>query len=80
MFMMTYKLKVLKQELRFWNKEIFGDVYIRVQEARHKLEDIQLSIALNDVTEDNLSLEAEAKLEVLNVVNYQIWCNRAETK
>jgi hypothetical protein len=41
MFILTQKLKMLKDKLRVWNKTCFGNVHENVVSAEHKLQQIQ---------------------------------------
>ena len=54
MFILNQKLKTLKQNLKIWNKMVFGNVNILVKEAEQKLVSIQADIDINGVSDSLL--------------------------
>lgn len=61
MFILSHKLKLLKTELKVWNKESFGDVNLKVERAMCLVDDIQAKIA-NEGFQDSLhDLEVAAQ-------------------
>jgi len=44
MFILNQKLKILKQNLKIWNKNVFSNVHMLVKNAKQKLDDIQNEI------------------------------------
>jgi hypothetical protein len=65
MFILSKKLKLLKDKLKVWNKECFGNIHESVAEAEQKLHDIQNQIQISGSSEALLSQEklASATLE-----------------
>ncbi|KAK2416761.1 hypothetical protein QL285_039128 [Trifolium repens] len=47
MFILTRKLKILKEQLKSWNKDVFGNVHSYVKVAEDDLAQIQNQIQLN---------------------------------
>ncbi|XP_068503978.1 uncharacterized protein [Phaseolus vulgaris] len=45
------KLKILKGDLKIWNKEVFGNVYTRKKEILQEIEDLDCMDCLNDLNE-----------------------------
>lgn len=48
MFILTTKLKVLKEKLKIWNKDGFGNVHEVVQLAEQNLNHLKFPFSLND--------------------------------
>lgn len=44
LFVLSSKLKILKDKLKIWNKEVFGNIHSYVNEAEKKLEKVQEQI------------------------------------
>jgi len=57
MFILSQKLKMLKEALKLWNKNTFGDVHSQVTLAYKDLDEIQLKIDTNGCTDILLNLE-----------------------
>ena len=55
------KIKNLKEKLKVWNKEVFGNVQIFVQDAEKKLTDIQDDIDKNGATNSLLNMQKQAQ-------------------
>lgn len=60
MFVMTRKLKALKIHLQEWNKEVFGNVNNKVEQAQNSLEAVQVDILVNGMIVDCFLAEVEA--------------------
>lgn len=56
------KLIALKTELKSWNKEIFGNVQVKVEQAMLKVEEIQSLISENGYSDPLHSKEIEAQI------------------
>lgn len=41
MFILSQKLKMLKLELKTWNKVVFGDVHLKVEQAQREVDLLQ---------------------------------------
>jgi hypothetical protein len=65
MFVLSKKLKLLKEKLKIWNKECFGNVHDYVVSAEQHLQLIQDQIQINGATDDLLNDEllAQKKFE-----------------
>ena len=57
-FGLAYKLKTLKQNLKVWNKEIFGHLKIRISEADQAVLDGQQALDANPSKANLLELKA----------------------
>ena len=55
MQILSQKLKRLKEELKVWNKNIFGDIHKQVKKSVDKLDHIQHSINIVGGTDDLLN-------------------------
>jgi hypothetical protein len=71
MYVLTKKLKILKEKLKCWNKESFGNVHDFVSSAEAKLHQIQNLIQLNGQSEALLEEEKQAHLEFEEAFNRQ---------
>ncbi|XP_019432044.1 PREDICTED: uncharacterized protein LOC109339110 [Lupinus angustifolius] len=69
MFILSQKLKLLKKELRTWNKTVFGNVHDRVKNASALLDSVQN--LLNDLGQipDLIDQEAIAQRELLDALS-----------
>jgi hypothetical protein len=79
MFILTKKLKLLKEKLKIWNKECFGNVHDYVVSAEQNLQSIQSQIQNNGPSDDLLNIECEAhkKLEDALSRQEQFWQEKA---
>ena len=64
MFVMNKKLKFLKEKLKTWNRNIFGNVHANVTVAEQKLQDIQKLIEDTSYTEFLMNQEKSLQLEL----------------
>lgn len=64
MFILIQKLKALKQELKLWNRHVFGDVHIKVNEALEAVKLIQEQIASSDFSESLHEQELKAQMDL----------------
>jgi len=69
MFVLSKKLKVLKEKLKVWNKTCFGDVHNIVRDTEQKVQLIQAQIQTNGQTETLLDEEKLALKEYEEVLN-----------
>ncbi|KAF1887608.1 hypothetical protein Lal_00040662 [Lupinus albus] len=65
MFILSQKLKNLKIVLKDWNKNIFGDVHLRVQNALANVDQIQNQISVAGPSSQLLDDEADAQQSLL---------------
>jgi hypothetical protein len=82
MFVLSKKLKILKEKLKCWNKESFGNVHDFVTSAETKLQRVQQQNQLNGQTEELLEEEKHAHIvfeEALNKQEY-FWKEKANLK
>lgn len=79
MFVLSKKLKVLKEKLKIWNKTCFGDVHKLVRDTEQKVQLIQDQIQTNGHTDTLLEEENLALREYEDALNRQevFWKERA---
>jgi ribonuclease HI len=79
MFILSQKLKILKDKLKFWNKNCFGDVHELVTTAETNLQQIQHQIQSNGPTDLLLNDEIEAHKNLEDALNKQecFWQEKA---
>ncbi|MCH79620.1 RNA-directed DNA polymerase (Reverse transcriptase), partial [Trifolium medium] len=71
MFILSKKLKILKDKLKIWNTESFGNVHALVNNAEHKLQHIQEQIQQNGHSDTLLADEKLASNEYEEALNKQ---------
>jgi hypothetical protein len=79
MFVLSKKLKLLKEKLKIWNKECFGNVHDYVVSAEQHLQLIQDQIQINGATDDLLNDELSAQKKFEDSLNRQecFWQEKA---
>jgi hypothetical protein len=79
---LSQKLKVLKGELKTWNKNVFGDINKEVANAVAKLDMIQQCISTDGCTETLMLQENKAKidLEKALVIEEAFWHEKSRVK
>jgi hypothetical protein len=79
MFILSKKLKFLKDRLKNWNKDCFGNVHSLVNTAEMKLQQIQDQIQLNGHTDNLLHEERVASTMYEEALNKQeaFWQEKA---
>ena len=82
MYVLASKLRALKQELRNWNKSVFGDVNLVVEEAFADLDNIQQKISDLGPTDDRLKREADIDSRLHSALAHQekFYCDKARVK
>lgn len=82
MFILSQKLKMLKEALKLWNKNTFGDVHSQVTLAYKDLDEIQLKIDTNGCTDILLDQEKNAQLNLENALNQEesFWHEKSKVK
>jgi hypothetical protein len=82
MYILTRKLKLLKEKLKSWNKETFGNVHDYVITPETKLQQIQSIIQLNGHSEALFEEERLAHMEFEEALNRQeaFWKEKANLK
>ncbi|GAU41845.1 hypothetical protein TSUD_177560 [Trifolium subterraneum] len=80
MYILSQKLKTLKEKLNAWNKENFGNVHDYVFNAKQNLHQIQDKIQLHGHTDDLLSEEKIASLIYEEALNREevFWQEKAK--
>ena len=80
MFVLNRKLKILKERLKIWNKESFGNVHEFVTSAEQKLQLIQAQIQTNGNSDALLLEEKEAHKVLEEALNRQecFWQEKAK--
>jgi len=69
MFILNQKLKNLKHKLKFWNKNVFGNINTLVKEAEQKLISIQADIDINGASEALLGNQKSAQIDFEKALN-----------
>jgi hypothetical protein len=79
MYVLSRKLKLLKEKLKLWNKDCFRNVHAAVTTAEQKLQEIQADIQLNGLSDDILNAELVAHKEFEVALNRQecFWQEKA---
>jgi len=82
MYILTTKLKILKNKLKQWNKEVFGNIHNHVNEAGKNLADIQQQIDTNGHSDDLMNAEKLAQLKLDDALNKQevFWKEKARMR
>lgn len=62
MFVLARKLKLLKAELKVWNKTVFGDVNQKVELAQTDLDSFQHQLDLTGYTDTLIASEEKAQM------------------
>lgn len=69
MFVLSNKLKALKDKLKDWNHNIFGNVHVLVKEADNKLDGIQSLIDNHGMTDDLLEQQKTTQINLEDALN-----------
>jgi hypothetical protein len=79
MYILNTKLKRLKDKLKIWNKEIFGNVHEYVKDAEQKLQVIQAQIQNDGITDDLMDLEKSAQCNLDKALDrqHEFWKEKA---
>ena len=64
MYILTKKLKTLKDKLKVWNKDTFGNVHDYVKNAKSKLSLLQHQINIDGPFDNLLNLEKQAQTDL----------------
>jgi len=71
MFVLSHKLKLLKNKLKPWNKDIFGNIHAYVDDAEAKLAEIQNQINILGHSDTLLNEEKLAQADLDQALNKQ---------
>jgi len=79
MFILSTKLKNLKNELKIWNKQVFGNIHSQVSDAEANLANIQSLIQTSGHTDQLQNQENLAHLQLDDALNKQhiFWQEKA---
>lgn len=79
MFVLAQKLRNLKDELRIWNKNIFGNVHHKVIIAQESLDSIQKQTSEVDYSNSLHDLELKAQVDLNQALHFQerFWREKA---
>jgi hypothetical protein len=82
MYILNQKLKLLKLELKSWNKDCFGNVHDQVSQAVDKLDKVQEEINTRGGSDELFDMEKQAKLNLETALNIEeiFWREKARTK
>ncbi|XP_058784766.1 uncharacterized protein LOC131659617 [Vicia villosa] len=73
MFILSTKLKRLKEKLKIWNKEIFGNVHEQVVVAEKRLQEIQEEIHDTGFNDQLRNLERKSQINLDEALLRQNW-------
>jgi hypothetical protein len=81
MYILNTKLKRLKEELKVWNRETFGNIHDYVRVAELHLHDIQQQIHTNGHSDHLMNLEKNAQCELDKALDKQdlFWKEKSRT-
>lgn len=82
MYVLTQKLKLLKDKLKAWNLNTFGNIHSHVNTANQLVDDIQEQIDRTGYTDDLLEQEKNAQLNLENAFNLEeiFWKEKSKVK
>ncbi|KAI5444993.1 hypothetical protein KIW84_013317 [Lathyrus oleraceus] len=73
MFILDTKLKRLKEKLKIWNKDIFGNVHEQVMKAEKQLKESQDEIHISGFNDHSSNLEKKAQISLDEALLRQNW-------
>ncbi|XP_019447354.1 PREDICTED: uncharacterized protein LOC109350586 [Lupinus angustifolius] len=71
MFVLAQNLRMLKLELKGWNKNVFCNIHLRVSQAKLKVEEIQRCMELIEPDQDLLDQDTLAQNELLHALRVE---------
>jgi hypothetical protein len=71
MYVLSQKLKRLKLALKDWNKNVFGDIHVKVTEAEAHLNEIQMQIDTDGANDSLMNLQKNAQIKYDEALNMQ---------
>jgi len=82
MHILSTKLKLLKDKLKVWNKEIFGNIHLQVSDAEKLLSDIQAQIHTLGHTDTLMNDEklAQTALDIALHKKETFWQEKAKLR
>jgi hypothetical protein len=82
MFILCKKLKMLKDRLKIWNKDVFGNVHDQLKKSEDKVNSIQEKINVNGYSDDLMAQDKQAQIDLdlaLQIEN-AFWQEKAKVK
>jgi hypothetical protein len=82
MFVLNKKLKILKEKLKIWNKDVFGNVHNHLKLAEDKVNSIQSTININGHSDSLMELgkQAQIELELALTMEKAFWKEKSKVK
>jgi len=82
MFILSHKLKLLKEKFKVWNKEVFGNVHNLVQNAEVKLNVIQLAIDTHGQSDFLFDQQKHAQIDLNKALDMEevFWREKSRVK
>ncbi|GAU40165.1 hypothetical protein TSUD_292700 [Trifolium subterraneum] len=82
MFVLTQKLKSLKEKLKVWNRNVFGNIHHNVKAASAKVDSLQQDIDTFGPTDELINQEKTARINFENVLNMEeiFWKEKAKVQ
>lgn len=71
MYILSQKLKSLNNELKVWNKTVFGDINLRVEHALAEVDMIHEQISSGGLTDDLKVQEEKAQMDLQQAISYE---------
>jgi hypothetical protein len=71
MFILSQKLKILKQKLRVWNKTVFGNVQNMVKVAEQNIAHLQSVMDANGITDSLMEQHKDAQFQLENALQIE---------
>lgn len=82
MYILSRKLKILKENLKTWNKVTFGNIHSQLKLATQKLDDIQADIDRLGYNDHLMEQEKIAQINLENMLNMEeiFWKEKSKVK
>lgn len=82
MQLLTKKLMILNSELKIWNRNIFGDIHLKVSEALQKVEEVQNLISSSGFSSELHEKEIKAQLDLQQALSFEesYWKDKSRLK
>jgi hypothetical protein len=82
MYVLSEKLKILKKNLKTWNKNVFGNVHENVKKCKLKVDEIQALLDSNGPSDTLLDQEKIAQVSLENALHLEelFWHEKSKVK
>lgn len=70
-FLFSLKSLALKSELKTWNKKVFGNVHLKVDQALAALESVQHQISNSGSSDALVAQELQAQIDLQQALSFQ---------